>query len=170
MRVELCGYDAGWAEAFEEIRRRIQDSLGESARLIEHVGSTSIPGICAKPIIDVVLVVADSADESGYVRRLEENGFRFHLREPEWHEHRLFKLEVPPANVHVFSEGCVEVDRMLLFRNHLRADISARARYESAKQLLAQREWEKIQDYADGKSEIVETLLADARERRSEGI
>jgi GrpB-like predicted nucleotidyltransferase (UPF0157 family) len=87
----LVPYDAAWPDRFEREARKIRGALGEKALRIEHVGSTSVPGLRAKPIIDILLVVADSADEMDYGAALQAAGFNVHIREPEWHEHRMFK-------------------------------------------------------------------------------
>ena len=70
---------------------------------IEHVGSTSVPGLPAKPIIDILLVVADSAKETEYVTALEGAGYKLRVREPGWYEHRMFKRPENDVNLHVFS-------------------------------------------------------------------
>ena len=130
--------------------------------LLEHVGSTSVPGLSAKPIIDIVLAVANSADESSYVPLLEEKGFVLRIREPDWFEHRVLKTPDIAGNLHVFSVGCEEIDRMLAFRNWLRSDDDDRRFYEETKRELAARTWKDIQNYADAKSEIVQEILARA--------
>jgi GrpB-like predicted nucleotidyltransferase (UPF0157 family) len=130
---------------------------------IEHAGSTSVPGLAAKPVIDIVLVVADSADENGYVPALESANYRLRTREPEWHEHRLFKGPDTNVNLHVFSSGCLEIDRMLTFRDWLRSHEADRELYERTKRSLAQREWNNVQEYADAKTAVVEEILERAR-------
>ncbi len=84
-------YDPAWPCLFEREAQRIRGALGERALMVEHVGSTSVPGLAAKPIIDILLVVADSADEASYVPDLEAVGYVLRIREPEWHQHRVFK-------------------------------------------------------------------------------
>ena len=161
--VTLVEYDEAWPALYEREAERIRAALGDLALLLEHAGSTSVPGLAAKPRIDVVLAVADSADEDAYVPALEAAGYAFWLREPEWHEHRLFKDTDPDVNVHVFSLGSEEIDRMLRFRDHLRADAADRELYERTKRELAAREWRVVQDYADAKTEVVEDILGRAR-------
>ena len=160
MKVALSSYDPAWAASFDQMEARVREALGDDALAVEHVGSTAVPGLSAKPVVDMLLVVADSTDESTYTGPLRHVGFEFHLREPDWHEHRLFTLADPPANLHVFSSGCPEVQRMLRFRDLLRSDGSARETYESRKRELALGEWASVQDYADAKSSVVEGLLA----------
>ena len=132
---------------------------------IEHVGSTSVPGLAAKPLIDIVLVVADTTDEDAYVPPLEAAGYVLRIREPDWFEHRLFKGPDTNVNVHTFSEGCEEVDRMVAFRDWLRTHDDDRDLYLAAKRELAQREWKYVQNYADAKSAVVREILARASAR-----
>lgn len=104
--IELAPYDPDWSTMYADQERKIRAALGNTALVLEHVGSTAIPGISAKPTIDVLLAVKNSADEHAYVPALEAQGYRLHIREPDWHQHRLLKSDRPPVNVHVFSVGC----------------------------------------------------------------
>jgi GrpB-like predicted nucleotidyltransferase (UPF0157 family) len=133
--------------------------LGDNTLRIEHVGSTAVPGLAAKPIIDMLLEVADSADEPAYVPPLQAAGYVLRIREPGWYEHRLLKGPAANINLHVFSHGCAEIDRMLLFRERLRADAGDRELYLRTKQALAARSWEYVQNYADAKSAVVEEII-----------
>jgi GrpB-like predicted nucleotidyltransferase (UPF0157 family) len=160
--IVLADYDPKWPMLFEREAGRIRETLGERALQVEHVGSTSVPGLAAKPIIDIVLVVADSADEPAYVAPLEAAGYVLRIREPDWHEHRVLKGPDTNVNLHVFSEGSPEIDRMLAFRDRLRANDSDRMRYERSKRELAEREWKYVQDYADAKTAVVEEIIARA--------
>jgi GrpB-like predicted nucleotidyltransferase (UPF0157 family) len=144
--------------------RRHASALGDRALLLEHVGSTSVPGLAAKPKIDLLLVVANTVDEPAYVPDLEAAGYVLHIREPDWYEHRLFKGLDTEINLHVFSLGCEEIDRMLLFRNWLRSHPADRELYERTKRELARQEWKYVQNYADAKSAVVQEILARARE------
>lgn len=157
--IYLARYNPEWPRLFEREVVRIRAALGDSALLIEHAGSTSVPGLSAKPIIDIVLAIADTDDEAAYVPALEAFGYVLRVREPDWHEHRLVKGPDTNVNLHVFTIGCVEIERMLGFRDHLRADEADCLRYEKAKQGLAQRTWKYVQHYADAKSEVVEEIL-----------
>jgi GrpB-like predicted nucleotidyltransferase (UPF0157 family) len=111
-RVRIVEYDPQWAELFEREAARIRGVLAERAVRIEHIGSTSVPGLPAKPVIDIVLVVTDSADETAYVPILAAAGYRLHVREADWYEHRMFKGPDTDINLHTFSAGCPEIDRM----------------------------------------------------------
>jgi GrpB-like predicted nucleotidyltransferase (UPF0157 family) len=158
--VTLSEYDPEWPNLFHREATRIRDVLGQRVVRLEHAGSTSVPGLAAKPIIDIVLVVADSADEAAYVPDMEAAAYVLRLREPDWFEHRLFKGPDTNVNVHVFSTGCVEIDRMLAFRDRLRTDVADRELYERTKRELARREWKYVQNYADAKSDVVGAILA----------
>ena len=129
--VHLAPPDPTWPEQYAAVADRVARALGEMAVLVEHVGSTSVPGLAAKPILDVLLLVHDAADEAAYVPPLEDAGLLLHVREPDWHQHRLFRDEASLVNLHVFGVGSEEAERMLLFRDRLRADGDERALYES---------------------------------------
>jgi GrpB-like predicted nucleotidyltransferase (UPF0157 family) len=156
--VLMVDYDPEWPAQYESHRRRIVDALGGKIVMLEHVGSTSVPGLAAKPRIDMLLIVEDSADEAAYVPPLEAAGYELHIREADWHEHRCFRGFDPDANLHVFSPGCMEIDRMIGFRDWLRTHDDDRALYESTKRALAAREWDFVQDYADAKTVVVEEI------------
>jgi len=158
--IHLAEYDPEWPRLYEREAERIGAALGPKMLRIEHVGSTSVPGLAAKPLIDIVLVVADTTDEGAYVPTLEAAGYVLRIREPDWFEHRLFKGPDTNVNVHTFSEGCDEVDRMVGFRDWLRAHDEDRDLYLAAKRELAQREWKYVQNYADAKSAVVREILA----------
>lgn len=162
-RIVLAEPDEDWPRQYSEQERLIRAALGQAALQVDHVGSTSVPGLPAKPILDIVLVVADPADEAAYVPALEAAGYRLALREPEWFEHRLLRGADPAVNLHVFGPGCSEVESMLLFRDTLRGRPEERAVYLAAKRELAARTWEFTQDYADAKSDVVAAILARAR-------
>ncbi|MDP9471765.1 MAG: GrpB family protein [Chloroflexota bacterium] len=163
--IQLIDYDPEWPRLFEREAASIRAALGNRALLIEHVGSTSVPGLAAKPRIDILLVVADSGDEPAYVPPLEAAGYMLRIREPGWYEHRVFKGPDVDINLHVFSPGCPEINRMLLFRDWLRRNASDRQRYERTKRDLAQKAWTHTQNYADAKTAVVEEIIARARQR-----
>lgn len=157
--VVLVEYDDAWPARYRQQEDRIHATLRERVIEVHHAGSTSVPGLAAKDVIDVVLVVPDPSDEAAYAPALEAAGYVFHLREPEWHEHRLFKEGSPRVNLHVFGPGCQEVLRMLAFRDHLRSEETDRELYESTKRELAARAWVRVQDYADAKSDVVADIM-----------
>jgi len=154
MLVELHPYDPSWPIAFEEQVARIRDALGPKALAIEHVGSTAVPGLPAKPIIDINLTVQDSSQEHEYLPALQRHGFELRHREPDWFEHRMMYHPSPATNLHIFSIGCPELDRMVLFRDHLRNNPEELRFYRKTKERLAEQHWNTIQDYADAKTKL----------------
>ena len=161
--VLIVDYDPEWPKLFEREAARIRAALGSTALTIEHVGSTSVPGLAAKPKIDILLVVANSANESTYVTALEEAGYVLKIREPDWYEHRMLKGPDTDVNLHVFSQGCEEIERMLMFRNWLRSHPDDRQLYEQTKRALAKQTWKYMQNYADAKSVVVAEIMTRAR-------
>lgn len=161
--IELVDYDPAWPELFAREAQQIAAALGARALGIEHVGSTAVPGLAAKPIIDLVLVVTDSADEETYAPALESAGYALRIREPAWYEHRMFDGPETNVNLHVLPEGCPEIERMVLFRDRLRSNQADRELYERTKRELAAREWRYVQNYADAKGAVVEEIITRAR-------
>jgi GrpB-like predicted nucleotidyltransferase (UPF0157 family) len=165
--IELVPYDPEWQVQFEQLRKQIRQILKDQVLLLEHVGSTSVPGLSAKPVIDMVLVVKDSSDEASYVRPLENIGYTLRIREPEWYQHRVLCPPHIRGNLHVFSPGAEEIDRMVLFRDWLRTHPEDKDCYEKTKRELAARMWKYVQNYADAKSEVVADILSKALRSRA---
>jgi GrpB-like predicted nucleotidyltransferase (UPF0157 family) len=165
--IVLVPSDPDWPALYSTVRDGVIRALGPAARSVHHVGSTAVPGLAAKPVIDVVLTVDDPDDEDIYVPPLADVGFGVAVREPGWFRHRCLKRSEPWVNLHVFPHGCPEVDRMVRFRDRLRSDPSDRATYQAAKERLARRRWDEVQQYADAKTDVVESILrAGPRESR----
>src|SRR4051794_15102864 len=146
-RIHVADYDTQWPYLFEREADRLRKVLGRRALRIEHIGSTSVPGLAAKPVIDILLVVADSAKEEDYLPALERAGYRLHIREPEWHEHRMCKGPDTDINLHVFSKNSPEAERVLVFRDWLRRHDDDRELYARTKRELAQQTWTYTQNY-----------------------
>ena len=161
-RLEIRDYDPEWPSLYLQEENRIRGALGDRVVLASHAGSTSVPGLAAKPIIDIVLEVPDSADEPAYVPDLEAAGYVLRIREPNWFEHRLLRAGRGGVNLHVFSAGCPETDRMVRFRDHLRRNVADRDLYAATKRDLAGRDWKYMQQYADAKTGVVEEIMARA--------
>jgi GrpB-like predicted nucleotidyltransferase (UPF0157 family) len=158
-RIEIHDYDPRWPEQYAREAGRIRTALGDSVLALEHVGSTSVPGLAAKPRIDIDLIVADTTDEDAYVPALEAAGYVLHVREPDWYQHRLFHSRDSRVNLHVFAPGCDEHARHLVFRDWLRTHPGDRDRYEAVKRDLATRTWTYTNQYADAKRDIVVDIL-----------
>jgi GrpB-like predicted nucleotidyltransferase (UPF0157 family) len=160
--IQLVEYSAEWPTLFMREAERVRATLGNRVLMLEHVGSTSVPRLAAKPIIDMILAVADSADETAYVPAMETAGYVLRIREPEWHQHRLFRSHDTDINLHVYSFGCPEIDKMLMFRDWLRSNDADRKLHERTKRELSKRTWKYVQDYADSKTSVVEEIVARA--------
>ena len=126
-----------------------------------------MPGLAAKPIIDIVLAVADSAQEDAYVPPLQAAGYALRVREPDWYEHRMLRGGEKDVNLHVFSAGCPEIDRMLRFRDRLRSNAADRERYAAVKRELASRQWRDVQDYADAKTDVISEIVGPSASART---
>lgn len=162
-KVQILDYDPEWPKQYQQEARSIRAILGDQVVALEHVGSTSVPGLPAKPILDMLLVVPDSSDETIYVPQMEKAGYVLRIREPEWYQHRVFKGPNADINLHVFSKGCEEIGRMLAFRDHLRRNDADRELYAQAKRELAKKDWKYVQHYADAKTEVVRQILKRAQ-------
>lgn len=160
--IALSAYDPQWPLRYAALAREIRSASGAAVLQLEHVGSTSVPGLSAKPVIDIVLAVSNSADEDSYVPALEALGYVLKIREPDWFKHRLLKTPEADVNLHVFSRGCEEIARLLAFRDWLRTHEEDRRLYERTKQELAARTWKYMQNYADAKSDVVNAILSRA--------
>src|SRR5262245_56210769 len=161
-RIRIADYDPKWPQLFRREARRILTALGPGVLRIEHTGSPSVPGLAAKPVIDILLVVNNSANEQAYAPMLEAAGYTLRIREPDWYEHRMFNGPDTQVNLHVFSNGCPEIDRILLFRDWLRSHPADRNLYARAKLALVEQDWKDVQDYADAKTGIIKDILARA--------
>jgi GrpB-like predicted nucleotidyltransferase (UPF0157 family) len=162
--IRIFDYDPEWPEKFETHARVITAALGPSALRVEHIGSTSVPDLAAKPIIDMLVVVPDSADESAYLPQLEAAGYVLRVREPDWNEHRMLRTPEKDVHIHIYSVGCTEIQRTLAFRDRLRRNIDDRRRYEQTKRELATKEWCDMNAYANAKTEVIESICLSAEE------
>ena len=157
--IKIVNYDRSWPHKFHKHARIIADALGPEALRIEHIGSTSVPGLAAKPIIDILVVVADSSNERKYLPQLLAAGYSLRVREPHWNEHRMLRTAEKDVHIHIYSMGCREVDRTLIFRDRLRQNAGDRRRYVQTKRELAKREWIDMNVYATAKTEIIERVI-----------
>ena len=149
-------YDPSWPARFEQERRRILEALGPAARRVDHIGSTAVEGLCAKPIVDIDVSVPDPADEDDYLPALERAGYRLRVREPE---HRMLRTSARDVHVHICRAGSPWERRHLLFRDWLRANAADRDLYAAVKTELAARVWAATNDYADAKTGVIEEIM-----------
>lgn len=166
LTLELHDYDPLWVDAFLAHRSRILAALADGSVEIEHIGSTSVVGLAAKPIIDILVVVPDITAEEDYLVALLDAGYLLRVREPG---HRLVRTPDRTVHVHVFERGDNAIDDYLLLRDHLRSDENDRALYESTKRALLTRSWDDMNDYADAKTDVILAIKARARAVRDSG-
>ena len=161
--VTIVDYDPSWVERFTEERSRIQRALGPSARSVEHIGSTAVPGLAAKPIVDIIVSVDDPNDERTYRTQLEEAGYVLRVREPD---HRMFRTPERDVHIHIWRSGSDDERRHLIFRDWLRSHPADRADYERTKRMLAGN-WPDMNYYANAKSEVINQIMDTATRNRS---
>jgi GrpB-like predicted nucleotidyltransferase (UPF0157 family) len=153
-------YDPGWVGRFEAAGSALREALGGLVVGVEHVGSTSVPGLAAKSIIDIDLLLDDTADESRYLPALEAIGYRLVLREPWWYGHRMFVSGAEDVNLHVWPPTAPEPIRHRLFRDWLRSHPEDLELYASAKRRLARDTVDRPGDYSLAKNEVIDDIFA----------
>ncbi|WP_146363932.1 GrpB family protein [Arthrobacter yangruifuii] len=157
----LCSHDDKWADTYLDHRRRISEALGGEDIGIEHIGSTSVPGLAAKPIIDIVVTVEDITAEEDYLDPLLAAGYELRVREPR---HRLVRTPERDVHVHLYERNDPAIGEYLLLRDHLRRNIDDRVLYERTKRALLDKTWDDMNDYADAKTEVIVAIKARARQ------
>lgn len=157
-QVVLVPYDDAWPTIFESEAAHVRAALGDKALMVEHIGSTAVPGLEAKPCVDILVAVENSADEAAYVPDLDAAGFVLRGRHPEWHEHRVFKSKRINVNLHVWSEDSSEIARHLDFRDWLRENEDDRNLYAEGKRRAAAGNHETIDDYNDAKNDVIQQI------------
>jgi GrpB-like predicted nucleotidyltransferase (UPF0157 family) len=155
--ISIADYDSRWAARFELEHTRIRDALGDLALRIEHIGSTAVPGLAAKPIIDVLVTVENPEDDAVIGAAMQSAGYALRVREPG---HRMFRTPARDVHVHLWASTSPEVPRYLAFRDQLRRSFDDRLAYERLKRELATRDWTDMNEYASAKSDLIEAILA----------
>ncbi len=154
--IEVVPYDSGWPTQYLKERRRIVAALGSAALRVDHVGSTAVPGLAAKPVIDIEVSVADPDDEPSYLPQLEAAGYHLRVRSPG---HRMVRTPARDVHVHVYAHGSNWEREHLLFRDWLRVNPADRELYQATKQQLAQHEWSDMNEYAEAKTRVIRAIL-----------
>ncbi|MCS3428514.1 GNAT family N-acetyltransferase [Leucobacter aridicollis] len=151
-----------WPERARILSDAILAAVGDAAVSLEHVGSTAVPGLPAKDVIDLDLIVLDPDDEAGYVPALTALGYRHTVREPALDGHRMLRLEDPRVNLHVFAPGTAEPARHILFRDWLRANPDDAKQYVEAKTAAAEGAPQTAMAYNRRKHATVREIYARA--------
>jgi GrpB-like predicted nucleotidyltransferase (UPF0157 family) len=159
--IEVADPDPAWPRQYDDLAGRIRRALGWRALQLEHVGSTAVPGLAAKPVIDIDLAVADPDCERDYVPALEAIGFRLVIREPWWYGHRALRADEPRCNLHVSGFDSPEPVRHRIFRDWLRGNPEERDRYAAAKRQAASAAnaaGEHVMQYNARKQQVVREI------------
>ena len=167
LKMAIVEPDPAWPQRFQDTKARIRSAIGSAALGIYHAGSTSVPGLPAKDVIDVDLVVEDIKDEASYVDQLQRTGFLFLFREADWHQHRFFvdegdRLGSYPVNLHVFGPDCPEVEKHRIFREWLLKtpeDLQLYARVKRESATASEAAGESMQEYTVRKDKVVKEIL-----------
>lgn len=162
----LADYDPAWPREYAVHEARIRQAIGGAAVAVEHIGSTSVPGLAAKPIIDILVTVPDITAEEDYLDPLVASGYLLRVREPG---HRLVRTEQRDVHVHILEPDDPAAGDYLLLRDHLRADEADRRLYEVTKRDLTTRDWPDMNAYADAKTSVIEAIKDRARSRLASG-
>lgn len=160
----MADYDTHWPQEYAEHERRIRAALGPVAIEVEHIGSTSVPGLAAKPIIDIQVTVEDITAEEDYLDQLLGSGYELRVREPA---HRLVRTPVRDVQVHIHQVGEQAAADHLLFRDHLRSDPADRDLYERTKRALISQDWPDMNAYSDAKTQVIAEIKERARRSSS---
>lgn len=164
--IVIVDYDFEWPSLFDALASAIVVAVGDGALSVEHIGSTSVPGLPAKPIIDILLIVEDVADENVFLGKLEAAGFELRVKEMG---HCMMRTTARDVHIHVFSAKSPAVADYLDFRDWLRRDESDRRLYATTKKRLAQQPWPDMNYYAEAKTEVITQILSRARRWRESG-
>lgn len=165
--VDLVGYDPAWPERYEAARDELLDALGDDVVLaVHHIGSTAVPGLVAKPTLDLALVVSSIDAFVTRIETVERLGYEYRPAS-RFHAEHLFLRRIADGerthHLHVVTETSGDVDAWLTLRDLLRSDPQAAQRYVDVKRALARRHYDDRHAYAAAKGSIVEQLLAEAR-------
>jgi GrpB-like predicted nucleotidyltransferase (UPF0157 family) len=159
--IDVADPDPDWPQQYRVLAARIQEALGWRVLQLEHVGSTSVPGLAAKPVIDIDLTVADPGREQDYIPALEKTGFGLVIREPWWYGHRVLRADEPPCNLHVFGFDSPELVKHRIFRDWLRGNPAERDRYAAAKREAAAEansRGEHVMQYNARKEQVIREI------------
>jgi GrpB-like predicted nucleotidyltransferase (UPF0157 family) len=158
-QIAVVDYDPSWPDRFQRHKTRITAALGPTARRIEHIGSTAVPDLAAKPIVDIVVAIDNMGDDTSYGPALERAGYVLRVREEG---HQMFRTPELDVHIHIWPDESAEITRHLLFRDWLRFDLGDRRAYEELKRSLAQRDWEDMNHYANAKTALIADIMVRA--------
>ena len=153
--IKIVPYDKNWPLRYKTEKKKIEKAIASQEHHIEHVGSTSIEGLPAKPIIDIQVSIQDPNDESSFVPALEEQGYILRVREEG---HRMMRTSKLDVHIHICQIGSDWERRHLLFRDWLRHNETDRKAYGDLKEKLSKQSWETMNHYADAKGDLIQEI------------
>ena len=159
--IKVIPYSPDWPKRFEKEKQKIQAALGRYVEYIDHIGSTAVPGLSAKPIIDIQVSVADPDDESKLLLQMQKQGYVLRVREKG---RRMFRTPELDVHIHVCKVSSDWERRHLLFRDWLRHDSADRKAYQKLKERLAKEDWRTMNHYAGAKSDLIREITSHAEE------
>jgi GrpB-like predicted nucleotidyltransferase (UPF0157 family) len=167
MKVTIVEYNPEWREMFEEEKSVLQTALREVPSQIEHIGSTAVAGLAAKPIIDIMVGLEDFSIAERVVPKIEALTYEYIKKYEETMPFRRFFIKeqegIRTHQIHMVAIGSEFWERHILFRDYLRQNASVAAKYASLKKELAEREWTDVNEYADAKTEFIRKIESEAR-------
>lgn len=159
--VEVVPHDPRWRDAFEAEAKRVAAALGENVVAVHHIGSTAIPDIYAKPVVDLLVEVRDVAGVDGRSPAMEALGYEV-MGEFGIHGRRYFRKDdregIRTHNIHAFEAGSAEVGRHLAFRDYMIAHPGDAQRYSELKRRLAEEHPRSLDAYMDGKDGFIKEM------------
>ncbi|MDW5596621.1 GrpB family protein [Conexibacter stalactiti] len=159
--IVLLPHDPAWAARAEQLIAQVRAAFDGIAVRPAHVGSTAVPGLAAKPIVDLqaATTTPPGGEEARLTAALAPLGFELRVREPD---HLMYRTPARDVHLHLWEAGSEHERRHLLFRDHLRADAADRERYAAVKRELAARDWDDMNDYAQAKDAVIAEITARA--------
>lgn len=165
MKIIIAEYSSAWRQMFAEEKTRLQQILPASAA-IEHIGSTAVPGLIAKPIIDIMIGLKDFTQADALVRHVQSLNYEYVSQfEDEMPYRRYFRKENSDVRTHQIHMVALDSEfwhRHLSFRDYLKANPNVAAEYATLKQKLAEQHWNDVNDYAAAKTEFIQSIEARA--------
>jgi GrpB-like predicted nucleotidyltransferase (UPF0157 family) len=158
-KVQLVPYDPQWPIEFDKERLEIEKAIGADILSVDHIGSTSIPGLCAKPIIDILIGLKDFGDGFRCVSALEKLGYTFRGEHGIPGRHYFRKGSPRTHHLHMYTRGTPDWQHHILFRDYLRAHAAQRDSYAELKTALAKQYPENREKYLDGKAAFIQNII-----------
>ncbi|MDP3965165.1 MAG: GrpB family protein [bacterium] len=160
--MNLVSYTTDWSQLFQKEKNNLTSLLGSEAVDVQHIGSTAIPGIASKPIVDIIVLLPSFQDALKYIDRLQELGYEYSEERSSTERHFFTKGEPVTVHLSLTDRSTSYWDRQIIFREYLLHHPDAAKEYEALKRSLIQRYPEGREEYSSGKSEFISIVLKKA--------